>query len=74
MLIDRKDDVINICEMKYTDEEFSIDSKYEKELLHKLELFRNETSPKKALLITLITATGLKKNEYSDVVQSIVSF
>ena len=74
LLIDRKDDVINICEMKYTDEEFSIDSKYEKELLHKLELFRNETSPKKALLITLITATGLKKNEYSDVVQSIVSF
>lgn len=73
LLIDRKDDVINICEMKYTDDEFSIDSKYEKELLHKLELFRAETQPKKALLITLVSVTGLKKNEYSDVVQNVVT-
>ena len=74
LLIDRKDDVINICEMKYTDEEFSIDSKYEKELLHKLELFRTETNPRKALLLTLISATGLKKNEYSNVIQNVVTF
>ena len=59
--------------MKYTDDEFSIDSKYEKELLHKLELFRAETQPKKALLITLVSVTGLKKNEYSDVIQNVVT-
>ena len=39
----------------------------------KLELFRAETQPKKALLITLVSVTGLKKNEYSDVIQNVVT-
>ena len=73
LLIDRKDDVINLCEMKCTDEEFTIDSKYENELVHKSELFRTETSQKKALYITLVTAAGLKRNEYSHVVQDVVT-
>ena len=28
LLIDRRDDVINICEMKFTDDEFVIDKEY----------------------------------------------
>ena len=72
LLIDRKDDVINICEIKYTDEEFCVDAKYEKELIHKQELFRKETKQKKAMLITLITVEGLKRNEHSDIIQNTI--
>ena len=73
LIIDRRDDIMNICEMKYTDDEFVIDSKYEKELNHKVEVFRNEVGSKKALHITLITVSGLKKNEYSEVVLNVIT-
>ncbi|MBQ7564856.1 MAG: AAA family ATPase [Lachnospiraceae bacterium] len=73
LLIDRRDDVINICEMKYTDTEFVIDQKYEEELRTRVELFRTEVRSDKALHITLVTEGGLKRNEYSDVVQNVVS-
>ena len=72
LLIDRRDDVINLCEMKCTDSEFEIDGKYSKELLKKLDTFVEEVQPKKSVHITMITSEGLKKNEYSEVVQNIV--
>ena len=68
LLIDRKDDVINLCEIKYAAEEFAIDAAYEKELIHKTESFRIETGTRKALLPTMITMNGLKKNAYSNVI------
>ena len=73
LLLDRKDDVINICEMKYTDEDFVIDAKYEKELVHKVNVFRQEVKTDKALLLTLVTVKKLKRNAYSDVIQNVVS-
>ena len=73
LLLDRKDDVINICEMKYSDSEFVIDADYEKELYHKLELFRKETKTDKALLLTLITVNGLKKNDHTGVIQHVIT-
>ena len=66
LIIDRKDDVMNICEMKYSQEEYTIDSQYEKNLLNKIDAFRTETKTKKALLPTMITLDGLKKNQYSN--------
>ena len=72
LLIDRKDDVINLCEMKCTDKEFEINGKYRDNLINKVETFRNEVKPKKAVHLTMITSNGLKHNEYSDVVQNIV--
>ena len=65
MLIDRKDDVINLCEIKYSLDEFVIDRGYEKDLIRKQETLRKETKTKKAVWITMITFSGLKKNEYS---------
>ena len=72
LLIDRRDDVINLCEMKCTDQEFAINSAYKSELLHKLEVFREEVRPKKSLHLTMITSNGLKRNEYSEIVQSMI--
>lgn len=68
LLIDRRDDVINICEEKYTGEEYVIDAEYETDLQHKKEVFRTETKTKKALHLTLITFSGLKKNKHSGII------
>lgn len=70
LLIDRKDSVINICEMKYTMDEYVIDADYEKQLRTKLAVFSRETSSRKSLHLTMITANGLRHNAYSGIVQN----
>ena len=72
MLIDRNDQVITLCEMKYSKHRFTIDADYDENLLYRVERFRNESSTKKAIHIALITTIGLTQNEFYDDVQNIV--
>lgn len=65
MLIDRSDNTINLCEMKFYATEYEL-TKKEAEKLHKRrELFRQKTQTRKYLINTLVTTFGLKTNEYS---------
>ena len=68
LLIDRTDNCINICEMKYSGSPYVIDPAYEKKLRYKIECFRKETKTEKSLFLTMITANGLKHNAHSGVV------
>ena len=68
LLIDRKDDVINVCEIKYTQDEYSISASYEKELIQKLEVLRKESKTKKSLFLTMISFGGIKNNAHKNVV------
>ena len=72
LLIDRKDETINVCEIKYTKGQFAIDKRYSQELQEKLDVFANETATRKSLLLTLITANGIRQNEYSALPQCTV--
>ncbi len=65
LVIDRRDGVINLCEMKFSVNPFTIDKKYDAELRNKTEAFRRETRTKKALFLTMITTFGLKETLYS---------
>ena len=69
LLIDRKDDTINLCEMKYSKGLFEIDKEYCAKLQGKLDTFTAETSTRKSLILTMVTSGGLKHNSYSDIVQ-----
>jgi AAA+ ATPase superfamily predicted ATPase len=73
LVLERNDNVITICEMKYSNELFVLDKKYDSELRDKITIFRAETKTKKALHLTLVTTYGLKQNKYSSVFQSQVS-
>jgi uncharacterized protein len=66
LVIDRRDGVINLCEMKFSIKPFVIDKKYADELRHKIATFREQTKTTKSLFLTMITASGLQKNEYSN--------
>jgi len=70
LVIDRRDGVINLCEMKFSTDHFTINKKYNSELRNKVETFRTETHTKKALFLTMITTYGLKGNSYSLNVQN----
>lgn len=60
----RRDQTINICEMKFSTTEYTTDKRYAGELENKLKVFRRETQTKKTLLLNLITTYGIKDNAY----------
>jgi AAA+ ATPase superfamily predicted ATPase len=72
LVLDRNDNIINLCEMKYTNKEYVIDEKYDLELRNKAGAFSRETKTKKAVHITMVTTYGVRQNKYSSVLQSEV--
>jgi AAA+ ATPase superfamily predicted ATPase len=66
LVIDRFDDCINICEIKFSRNEYVIDKKYARNLLNKINVFEEKTGTKKQIFLTLITTMGLKKNLYTE--------
>ena len=65
LLIDRADRVINVCEIKFSENKFTINKKYAEELRNKLFAFKQSTKTKKVLFLTMITTFGLEENQYS---------
>lgn len=72
LVIDRRDQVVHLCEMKFSVNEFLIDKEYDAILRNKLDAFQRKTKGRKTLLITMITTFGVRKNMYSNLVQSEV--
>jgi hypothetical protein len=66
LLLDRYDGIINLCEMKFSKDEFVIDKTYAHELDNKVQVFRQETKTKSTIFPTMITTYGVKKNSYYD--------
>ncbi len=65
LVIDRRDHVINLCEMKYSINPFVINKKYAEELRNKIGRFKQETNTRKSVFLTMITTFGLQTNSYS---------
>ena len=64
LLITRRDNVVNMCEIKFYSEEFTVDRKYDLLLRHRQNLLQ-EAIPQKCIVHkTLITTYGIKDNEY----------
>lgn len=64
LLIDRSDNVINLCEMKFSRDQFVISRSYANELRKKENVFRAVTNSRKSIFITMITTYGVKENSY----------
>jgi uncharacterized protein len=73
LLIDRRDGVINLCEMKFSVGVFVIDKKYDAALRNKKSAFIAETSTKKSVSISMITTYDIQTNSYSGNVQNSIS-
>ncbi len=65
LLFDRDDGVITVCEIKYTITPFTIDKSCATNLANKLKVFEKQTKTQKTFLISMISASGLKKTMYS---------
>lgn len=73
LLIDRKDGVVTICEMKYSDTEIALTKKTAANIAGKRNVFIEESGTKKAVHIAIVTPIGLKRNAYYDIAQSVVT-
>ena len=73
LLIDRKDQVINLCEMKYSLSEYAIDAEYEQKLRNKKSAFIDTTNTRKAVHLTMVTTFGIKVNAHSGIVQNEIT-
>jgi len=65
LVIDRRDQVINLCEMKFSVSPFIISKKYAAELRNKIGTFISETGTRKSVFLTMITTFGVQKNMHS---------
>lgn len=66
LLIDRRDQVINLCECKFSMDTFAINKSYAEKLRSKIATFKTVTKTKKSVFLTMITTYGVEKNKYAD--------
>ena len=65
LIIDRRDKVINLCEIKFVSAPYEINKEYDLSLRNKVNVFRESTKTNKTIILTMITTYGVKNNMYS---------
>ena len=73
MLLDRGDNMIDLCEMKFSSGEYEIDAAENRRLADRVETFMRQTKTRKGVRVVMVTSFGLKHNKYSGNVQSVVT-
>jgi hypothetical protein len=72
LVIDRKDGIVNLCEIKFSQTQFAINKSYEENLRNKIAAFQTETKTRKAVHLLMLTTFGLQKNQYFGIAQKEV--
>jgi uncharacterized protein len=65
LLIDRNDKVINLCELKFYHNAWTLTRKDREAILEKITLFKSLTKTKKQVFFSAVSTFGIKQNEYS---------
>ena len=73
LLIVRDDQVINLCEMKYSGTAYTIKQEDDESIRNRISDLINVTGTKYAIFPTLITTYSLAENCYSANIQSVVT-
>ncbi len=73
MLIDRADNVINLCEIKYYSDVVCPDKNMYLTMISRKNMVEQMVSRKKTVRNTLITTFGIRKNEYASVFTNVIT-
>ena len=73
LLINRKDNVVNMCEMKFYSEAFAVNKAYYAKLVHRQNVLAGQLPRKCSVQPVLVTTEGLVYNEYSGIFQNTVT-
>jgi DNA-binding MarR family transcriptional regulator len=69
LVINRKDGIINLVEIKFSDRIFAITKTYEDNLQNKISAFKEETKTHKTVHLLMLTTFGIKQNKYAGLIQ-----
>jgi hypothetical protein len=69
LIINRKDGIINLIEIKFSNMKYVITKSFEENLKNKIAVFKAETKTRKAVHLLMLTTYGLTNNKYSDIAQ-----
>ena len=72
LVIERNDNVIDLCEIKYTKERFSVTSEYNNIIQNKRARFIEEHPTNQAVHLVLISANEVVHNSFYDEFQNII--
>lgn len=73
LVISRADNMINLCEAKYSASEYTLTKEESMKLLNRMGQFQRETATRKGIFITLITTNGLNKNRWHDTANAVIT-
>ena len=73
LLINRGDGITDICEIKFSNEEYAITSEYMEKLLQKKSVYQTVTKTQNAVHLVMITTFGLAKNAHYGEIQNEVT-
>ena len=73
MLLERADHVISLCEMKFSEDDYSITSTEEENLRRRRTRFIEETGTKDTVQYVLVTTYGLVHGKHSYIVQRTIT-
>jgi uncharacterized protein len=68
LLIDRRDESINLCEIKYSIKPYVLEKAYADQLRQKVGVFKNATETRKSVFLTFISTFGLAESTSSDLI------
>lgn len=69
LLIDRSDNVINICEMKYCKSKYALGADEIEKMQHRVDTFVSETCTRKSINLTMVTSYGLTADSDTSSIQ-----
>ena len=73
IIIERADNIVNVCEVKYAAEEYELDKDEFERINKRMNTFIKETGLRHTPWSTMITTYGLAKGKYSAMIQSQVT-
>jgi hypothetical protein len=66
LLIDRADNIINVCEIKFSKGTYTIDKKQYMNLKNKIVQLQTDIGSRKNIFFTMISTHGIAQNKYSN--------
>ena len=66
IIIDRADNTINLCEVKYSEGLYSLDKEEFLKIQNRISAFKEVTETRSSIIPTMITTFGMKEGMYSD--------
>ncbi len=73
LMIDRADRVVNVCEIKFCNDEYAVTASYSRKILSRIDYASNFFKHRRSVSSVLITTYGLKMNEYSGRFQKVIT-